>query len=263
MSAPSAKGLHFAGLEKRGIPWTLLGFIVLSALVHAFGFFLFQTVYPPQAHIAPPPAQVGLLTPGTPEADAILKWINSEDPILAAEPGKAPVPDLMSLPYVPSYATVHARPVMAPAPDEPLPDPAGVSGLTLVQISASHPAPSPPAAAHAATGLSFSGDLEGAALAPLPSLETLHEAEQGDLQPARYLLGVSDEGEARYVFVQESSGDKTLDAAASALLEQVRFRRAAQASDAPGGAPLTWGFATFYWGPSAYVRDTGGTGGAP
>ena len=53
---------------------------------------IFQIVYPPAAHVGPPPVQVGLLVPGTPEADAILRWIDSEDPALAAEPGTPPSP---------------------------------------------------------------------------------------------------------------------------------------------------------------------------
>ncbi len=121
------------------IPWTLLGFILLSACLHAFGFYVFQTVYPAAARIGPPPVQVALLSPGTPEADAILRWINSEDPALAAEPGNAPIPGLMSVPYIPSYATVHARPAMAPASEAPVPYPDGVSGLDLVQMAASSP----------------------------------------------------------------------------------------------------------------------------
>jgi len=248
MNERSAKGLVFNGLEAGLIPWTLLGFILLSACVHAFGFYLFQSIYPPAAHVGPPPVQVGLLTPGTPEADAILRWIDSEDPALSAEPGHVPVPGLMSLPYIPSYNTVHARPAMVPTPPQPLPDPAGASGLELVQMAASHPATSPPPPAPAATALSFSGPLENAALDPLPSFIGLHEADLGELQPARFLLGVSDRGEVQYVFIQDSSGDKTLDADASRILEQVHFRSSA--------APLTWGFATFDWGSAVYARPT-------
>lgn len=258
MNADPAEGLVFSGREAGVIPWTLLGFILLSACVHAFGFYIFQTIYPPAAHVGPPPVQVGLLTPGTPEADAILRWIDSEDPALASEPGKALVPDLMSLPYNPSYNTVHARPVMAPATEAPLPYPAGASGLDLVRMAASHPAGSPPPAAPpaAATVLSFSGSLKDAALDPLPSFDGLQQAEPGDeLQPARFLLGVSDRGEVRYVFLQDTSGDRTLDAAASRILEKVRFH--------PSATPLTWGFATFYWGSGVYARPTPAPEAAP
>jgi hypothetical protein len=249
MNAPEAKGLVFSGREPGLIPWTLLGFILLSACVHAFGFFIFQTIYPAATRMAPPPAQVGFLTPGTPEADAILRWIDSEDPARAAVPSKAPVPLLMSLPYIPSYNSVHARPTMSPPADLPLPDPDGVSGLDLVEIAAPHPAPSTPPPPPATTTLSFSTSLTPAA--PLPSFSDLHETETGELQPASFLLGVSDLGEVRYVFLQESSGDKSLDgldAHATAMLQKLRFR--------PSAAPLTWGFATFYWGSSAYAEPT-------
>jgi len=91
MSAQPAKGLVFAAHEPGVIPWTLLGFILLSAALHACGFFLFQIIYPRAAHIGPPPVQVGLITPGTPEADALLRWIDSKDPARAAAPTEAPI----------------------------------------------------------------------------------------------------------------------------------------------------------------------------
>jgi hypothetical protein len=252
MNTRTAKTLVFSGQEAGLIPWTLLGFILLSACVHAFGFFIFQIIYPPVAGAGPPPVQVGLLAPGTPEADAILRWVDSEDPALAAQPGHAPIPGLMSLPYIPSYQTVHARPAMAPPTDRPLPYPDGASGLELVKMAASQPAASPPPPAPAGTVLSFSGPLRNAAVESVPSLGSLHEGELGKLQPARFLLGVTDQGEVRYVFLEDSpsglfgSGDKTLDASASRLLVQIRFR--------PSGAPLTWGFATFFWGSGVYAR---------
>jgi hypothetical protein len=246
MSTAKKDALVFGGREPGLIPWTLLGFILLSVCVHAFGFFIFQTIYPAAARMAPPPAQVGLLTPGTPEADAILRWIDSEDPARAAQPEKAPVPLLMSLPYIPSYNTVHARPTMSPPPEQPLPYWDGVSGLDLVKIAAAHPAPSVPPPPPASTTLSFSGPLVPAG--EIPSFLALHESETGELQPASFMLAVSDRGEVRYVFLQDSSGDKSLDADATAMLRQVHFR--------PSAAPLTWGFATFHWGSAAYVPPT-------
>jgi hypothetical protein len=246
MSNPPAKGTAFPGQQGRFVP--LLGFILLSVCVHAFGFYMFQTIYPPAGRVRPPPVQVGLLSPGTPEADAILRWIDSEDPALAAQPARAPIPDLMTLPYIPSYKSVHARPAMARAPDQPIPYPDGASGLDLVKLAASRPAVPPPPAAPAATAISFSGPLTGAALDPLPSLAGIREADLVALQPARFLLGVSERGEVRYVFIQEASGDKNVDAGAGRILEQVRFR--------PSAAPLTWGFATFYWGSAVYARSS-------
>jgi hypothetical protein len=247
MNAVAARKPGFSGHAPGIIPWTLLGFILLSACLHAFGFFLFQSVYPPAAHVGPAPVQVGLVVPGTPEGDAILRWIDSQDPARAAEPGAAPIPGLTDLPYKPSYETVHARPAMASTSPEPaLPYPAGASGLDLVRMAAAHAAASAPPPVSAATALSFSGALKGAAVDPLPSLDGLREADPGVLQPASFLLGVSDAGEVRYVFIQDPSGDKTLDAAAGRVLEQVRFR--------PPSQPLTWGFATFYWGSAVYAR---------
>lgn len=249
MTTHSAKAFTFSRLEPGIIPWTLLGFILLSACVHALGFYLFQTIYPPVAHLAPPPAQVGLIVPGTPEADAILRWIDSEDPALTAEPIKAPVPGLTSLPYIASYETVHAHPAMAAAPEKPLPYPSGVNGVDLVKIAAAHETPSASPAPQEPTVLSFSGPLENAALSPLPPLDVLRETELGtDLLPATFLLGVSDTGDVRYLFIQESSNDKALDAAAGRLLGQVKFRSSS--------TPITWGFATFHWGAAVFSQPS-------
>jgi hypothetical protein len=251
MKAETQPGLVFASNERGRIPWTLLGFIMLSAFVHAFGFFLFQTIYPGAGRVMPPPVQVSLIAPGTPEADAILRWIQSEDPALPAQPTMAPFPPpgLTDLPYIPSYSSVHARPKMAPSTDTPLPYPAGASGLDLVEMAASHPAPPPAPPAPAPTSLSFSGPLEGAVLESHPAFETLHATEPGEqLQPARFLLGVSDKGEVKYLFIlntQDSSGDETLDESASDFLRQSQFR--------PSAEPLTWGFATFYWGSAVFA----------
>jgi hypothetical protein len=79
-------------------------------------------------------------------------------------------------------------------------------------------------------------------------LDGLHEGDPtlGALEPARFLIGVSDKGEVRYVFIQDASGDKSLDDSAAALLQKAHFRGIA--------APLTWGFATFYWGASTYTQ---------
>jgi TonB family protein len=113
-------------------------------------------------------------------------------------------------------------------------------------MAASHPTPAPPPAAHAATVLDFSGSLATMLLQPLPPFDSLREAEVGELRPARFLVGVSDHGEVRYVFLEDSSGDRTLDAAAGRAVEQARFR--------PSDAPYTWGFATFYWGSAVYAQ---------
>jgi hypothetical protein len=244
-AAGAAKSLVFRGLDPGVIPWTLLGFLFLSLLLHAFGFYIFQTVYPPAAHVGPPPLQVGLLTPGTPEADAILRWIDSEDPALAAQPARAPIPGLDSLPYVPSYNSVHAPPTLAAPTSVPLPDPSGASGVDLVRMAAPQVISAPaPVAAPAETALTFSAPLQDLVTQPLPSLAPLRATGLDELRPARFLLGVSDEGKVQYVFLQDASGDKDLDTAAARLLEQVLFRKT--------GAPA-WGFATFYWGAAIFA----------
>jgi hypothetical protein len=255
MSEQSAKSLTFTSLESGIVPWTLLGFVLLSALVHAFGFYVFQTLYPPAAHVGPAPVQVGLLTPGTPEADAILRWIDSEDPALTTRPDKAVIQGLETVPYVPSYQIAHSRPGLVPTIQPPLPYPAGVSGLDLVELAAAKPAASATAPASVATVLNLSGGLKETVLEPLPSFDGLRAANPGPLEPARFLIGISPKGEAQYVFLQDSSGDKKLDETASRLLERVRFHAFASGTE--------WGFATFFWGSAAYGQAAPSPGGSP
>ena len=60
------------------------------------------------------------------------------------------------------------------------------------------------------------------------------------LEPARFMIGVTERGEVRYVFLQNSSGDKPMDAQAEAHLRATRFASASQ--------EITWGFVSFLWG---------------
>jgi hypothetical protein len=55
---------------------------------------------------------------------------------------------------------------------------------------------------------------------------------------------VSDRGEVRYVFLQESSGDPAFDSLATAHLQELSF--------AVNESPIAWGFALFSWGDDAY-----------
>ena len=66
------------------------------------------------------------------------------------------------------------------------------------------------------------------------------------IQPSVLLIGVSGQGEARFVFLQQSSGSPALDSEASAFIRSSRF--------VAKGEDLVWGTVTVVWGDDALVR---------
>src|SRR5205823_9039811 len=90
----------------------IAGFLLLSAVLHAFGFYIFQVVYPPPIALLPPPAQVTVIAPTSPEARTFLNWLNAEDPALASQtqrPADARAFQIPKVAHVPSYLAVPPR----------------------------------------------------------------------------------------------------------------------------------------------------------
>ena len=67
------------------------------------------------------------------------------------------------------------------------------------------------------------------------------------LEPAIFLVGITDRGEVRYIFLQHSSGAPALDAQAAAQLPHFDF--------APAETPIVWSIATVTWGDDAYWEN--------
>ncbi len=230
---------------KRG--WLLAGCLFLSLAVHAAAVYLIQVAYPPPAALAPPPPEVSLLDLTNPANKALRGWIEAQDPArIHASRESAPM-RLVEFPYQPSYAGMTSVP--KPDPEEPLPlrapparDLAGL--ISLPEAPSRDTAPAP-----ASSRILFTGPLakrgtggpggRGEAGALSPRSATL-------LEPARFLIGVTGEGEARFCFLQRSSGDKAVDDKAEAFLLQMHF--------APAAAALEWGVASFFWGNDAYAK---------
>jgi hypothetical protein len=226
------------------ISWTVLGFILLSLAAHAFAFILFQVVYPQRVTIPPPGRQVALLNPGTPEEDAILRWVDAEDPALAASSSVAVPPSLFEVPYRPSFAVSRTAPRLmpdAPPKAEPAPSPITLPLLPReapAETAASEPAPRAP------TTASFSAAIGQRKFQPADSISYRSPA---PLEPASFLVGVAGSGEIRHVFRQHGSGDPAADAAAADYLAASTF------SPDPEAATLTWSVATITWGMEIYA----------
>jgi hypothetical protein len=247
MNAPTspADDLIF-GWEKPGRgKWTLGGFLLLSLTLHAFGFYLFQIVYPPAVALLPPPGRVSLIAPDSDEGRQLLRWVEAEDPALASTTQPPPDSRALVMPtiqHAPSY--LGRQPVLKDLPPAPPP---------LSIPSARPPAPverpSTPATSvttSVPTIVSFSPEFDSLRAPQMP--QPMFVASGRDAPgPARFLLAVNDKGEVRYCFLQMSSGDPSLDEQARKYLAATRFPAIPSSPTSPR-APLTWGTATLEWG---------------
>src|SRR4051812_3158062 len=95
------------GWEKPGRgKWTLGGFLLVSLALHAFGFYLFQILYPPAVALLPPPGRVSLIAPNSDEGLLLLRWLDAEDPALASTtqpPSNGKSLAMPTIQHAPSY----------------------------------------------------------------------------------------------------------------------------------------------------------------
>src|SRR5712671_3993673 len=122
MNAPSATAndLVFRWERPGRGKWTLSGFLLGSLFLHAFGFYLFQIVYPPAVALLPPPGRVSLISPDTDEGRQVLRWLEAEDPALASTTQPAPDTKALVLPtiqHAPSYLA--RQPALKDLPSAP------------------------------------------------------------------------------------------------------------------------------------------------
>ena len=235
--------LLFAWEKPLRFRWAFFGLLVLSALVHVATFFLFQIVYPPRVTIPPLAPEVSLLLPTSPEYRALLRRIEAEDPALIASVTAAPPPGLLEVKYHASYETVRTQPrtvaedtavVQFPSPKDP---------LAIIRSGARGGSPTTVAPPPVPTRVTFPTALAARARQSAQPWN-FNPRTTTPLEPATFLIGVTDRGEVRYVFLQHSSGDSILDAQAAAQLPYFDFT--------PAEIPIAWGIATIVWGDDAY-----------
>jgi len=250
---PPATPLIFDWPRPKRFSVTFLAFVVVSLLAHAATFFVFQVVYPQRVTISQQPPRVSLLTPSTPENIALLHWIEAEDPALAGGGATADPPGLADIRYQPSFAVPRAAPLNLPAErPEPVRFPAAKDPLSLIAGASARTGGMPATSRSRPTSVSFYGPLASRPLSPLKETPALSfpSPSAESLQPARFLVGVSGQGEVCCVFLQESCGDPAFDSLATIHIEKLRF--------AADESPVTWGFALVSWGDDAYgARNSG------
>jgi hypothetical protein len=236
-------GLTFSWAGRERFSLLLFACVFFSILAHATTFFLFQVVYPQRVTIPPPESKVTFLTGATPEGEALLRWIDAEDPALVASAvGQAPT-WLLEVPYIPSYATVRTLPPTTVEAAPTVQFPPAKPPLDIIRSADRKPALPVAVQQKAPTAIHFSGSLATRAPSSPPPLE-LSVRSPTPLQTASLLIGVNEAGEVRYHFVQQSSGNPAMDTQAGEYLSRLPFAAAA--------SPIEWSVATVNWGDDAY-----------
>lgn len=251
-AAPGGLLFHWERPRRRKV--AIAGFLVASTALHALCFYLFQVVYPPAISLLPPPAQVSLIAPTSPEAQTFLAWLEAEDPALASQtqrPADARAFQLPRVAHVPSYLAVPPQLKELPARKTVPAAPSAMPPAPVPVGRAAAPAPAAPAP----TALIISEALrERPATHPAWNFRaSLRDAPES----ARFRIAVDSLGAIRYSFLEQSSGDAALDEQARQSLALSRFATTEKSSS---GEALTWATATFEFGtdltlpPSATER---------
>jgi hypothetical protein len=228
----------------RRFPTVLPAFIMISLVVHVAAFFAFQVVYPAQKTMSAPPPAITVLDPKRPDHQALLRWIDAEDPTPVVTAGNSITERLLQVPYRPSYETLRTPPLTLPEERAQMQYPPARDPLTIIRSVEPHAsAPSGPVVGEP-TRMIFAGELGGRPVAALPSL-VLTTKSTKELEPARFLVGVDARGAVQYVMPQSSSGNAAIDAEAGAYLSKLKL--------GPGDQPIIWGLVTVQWGPEAYA----------
>jgi hypothetical protein len=238
------KALIFAWERVRRIPVILPGFLLLSFVAHVVAFFLFRVVYPAQASLPLPQPTVTLLDPSRPDHQALLRWAEAEDPTPTIQ--TKVTERLLTVNYRPSYETVRTAPLTLAPEVGRVQYPPARDPLRLIRSVEATPKPLPQPPSTAGTRVAFTGALAERAKAPASVSLKIRSAQP--LEPADFLVGVTEGGEVRYVVLQRSSGSRELDTEAAEHLRQVQL--------SPAESPMTWGHARVHWGADAY-RTTG------
>jgi hypothetical protein len=212
---------------------SLIGFVAASAVLHAVGFYLFQIVYPANVALLPPPARVALIAPTSEENRTLLRWVDAEDPALASatlRPPEARARVLLKVQHIPSYLSEEPKLKQIPPKDPdtraPSSQPPGPVRIGRRQAGA--------AKTRTPTRILFSEELTQLGEVHLPAPQFAAASNEAP-QAVRFRIAVNRNGEIRYCFPINSSGDAALDG---------RPSPAAPARD----EPLIWGLATVEWG---------------
>jgi len=245
VSASTTAPLIFSWVPPRKRRRALIVFLILSLLLHALCFYIFQIVYPPTVALLPPPARMTLISADNPESLALLRWAEAEDPALATTTQRTPEAKSFVLPSIehrPFYATHQPKLRTLPplAPDLSIPSSAAVGPVRPPQMKGN------------TTG--FMRKTMALFADPLPGLgdPVFADFKFRLIRPdapanARFRVAIDGAGAIRFCFLIESSGDPALDEQGRNFLQLCRFKTKENAppTNATG---LFWTTTTILWG---------------
>jgi hypothetical protein len=217
--------------------------MAVSLLAHAATFVLFQASDPPRTSIARTAPTVSVLTPSSPEAIALLHWIDAQDPALVATANSITPPGIYDIAYTPSYATMRTAPLGPPESGAAVGFPPARDPLAIIGSADPRREFPPVVEPPRPTTFLFSGSLASRVPPSFPAFGWKSRA-MTPVEASRFLIAVTDQGEVRFVFPQTSSGNPALDDQAAAYVQKLAF--------APGDRPIVWATATVTWGDDAY-----------
>jgi hypothetical protein len=236
--------MTFSWPERLRSSWTLAALIFASLALHSVPFFFIQAATPKLG--TPPRTAPAILyiSPYDPDGTfsseniALLHWIETNDPALVARAANVEPPGLFDIEYRPSFATVRTPPLGVPSEPSTVQFPAARDPLALIMSATPRSATPEPRVEPRATVVHFPSTLaarlpEGVKFSPRGKIKKA-------IEPTRFLVGVSPEGEARFIFRQEPRGDTGLDAEAEDFIASVKFT--------PGANEAEWGIVTIDWG---------------
>ena len=247
MNVSTVAPLVFSWAPPRKRRRALIVFLILSLLLHAFCFYVFQIVYPPTVALMPPPARVTLISPDDPESLALLRWVEAEDPALTTTTQRLPEIKSLALPPVqhrPSYASHQPKLKTLPPllPDLSIPSSAAIGPVRLPRMKAN------------ASGLGLArkttanfADLPAALGEPVFADFKFRLTRPDAPANARFRVAIDERGAIRFCFLIESSDDPALDEQARNFLQLCRLKTK-EDSPLTNGSALFWTTATILWG---------------
>jgi TonB family protein len=229
----------------------LIVFLILSLLLHALCFCIFQIVYPPTMALLPPPARMTLISPDNPESLALLRWVEAEDPALATTTQRTAEAKYFVLPPIehrPFYATHEPRLRALPplAPDLSIPSSAAVGPVRPPRMKGN-------SIGFTRKTMALFADLPAGLGDPIFADFKFRLTQPDAPANARFRVAIDETGVIRFCFLIESSGDPALDEQARNFLQLCRFKspsRTGTKENAPPTNPtgLFWTATTILWG---------------
>lgn len=242
-----ARETTFAWPTRLKSSWRLAGLIFAMLFLHSAAFFLFQAATPvinPPPRTAPPVQLLTAFTPDgrvSPENQSLLRWIEAEDPALVARIPNVEMPPLPSVPYQASYTKYRTAPLVAPPEPVTVQFPPARDALSLIMSGEPAPQRTQEAVKAQQTRIVLSANLATRA----PSSINFHPKAKTTkpMEPAQFIVGVSQTGEVQFIFPQQEDSDGT-----GALVgEAIEFLGSLAFVPAPEST-VAWGTATVEWG---------------